>query len=407
MHACTHDNVLPLSDGATTSSLLGTDLGVRVEEAARHAHRNERPRFLTDHVVEEDVSQERDRDLVHRPHDGIRRWSCRGHAVQGGEIEEEADQPGEQIFGCVIERVQVGSSEEYRCFAAEGRGREEETDAEEVVQEHHAELRYLHVLRREFHVQHVGRRRQAVARHPHDAGPTHGHVVPCGSDRARKHDRECQDDQRLDLCLEEDIIAAECDDVGDVFENGDDRHRVVFQTRHAGEEHQAKEDIDRRPLLHELPCYWRVFHPFHLLASLHGNDRDDCLEDDQQQIQVSVNQVVVTRCQALVREHHRYAAEAVHQTRSRWLVDHRRYAASGFLARTLVVAWLIAIHIHLLVLSIHGGGDGEIVASVVVADIRIGLERLQFHILQGLPIQNLPFRQRCVARAHFDWNRGA
>lgn len=63
---------------------------------------------------------------------------------------------------------------------------------------------------------------------------------------------------------------------------------------HSREQHHAEEKVDRRPLLGGCDIKAWVIHPLHFLAKLDANDSDDGLNNNKKNIQININQVVVT-----------------------------------------------------------------------------------------------------------------
>jgi hypothetical protein len=67
----------------------------------------------------------------------------------------------------------------------------------------------------------------------------------------------------------------------------------VLKTCHTGEEHAAKKNIDGCPKTGGSEVEVGVFHPADILGELDANDGGNGLENDEQNVEISIDKVVV------------------------------------------------------------------------------------------------------------------
>jgi len=253
-----------------------------------------------------------------------------GHAIEGGEVEEEPDEPSKGILDGVVHGVKGFGSQECSEFSIHHTDGEQEESAEHIIVKDHAEFGELDGFCGKFEVEDVSARAKAVGQHPKQPCLRDIGVVLRRHDGPRQHDSKGGHDQPFDGGAIENAISDCRHDVGDVFEDGDHGHGVVFETGHSGEEHSAEEEVDGRPELGGAHVESGVVDPAHLFGEFHANDGGDGLEDDQEDVQVALDQVVVARRQTLIDQHHADTATTVHGTGNDTL---HRVATTG-IART-------------------------------------------------------------------------
>lgn len=119
-------------------------------------------------------------------------------------------------------------------------------------------------------------------------------VSPGCGDCAKQHNSKSNKYKSLYLCAKEMIITKSNEDIGNIFEYCHQWYCVVLQSSHAGKQHKTEQNIDRSPLSSSREAEGWILDPSHHLANLNGDDSDNGLVDDQQDIQsTSINKIVI------------------------------------------------------------------------------------------------------------------